>query len=187
MHDRQREADRQVQRELVTAARSLEPALHPLNILRGYAVLVLESAAQPHDRRHLIFGNADTSAVQIGRTVDAAIFANIDSRMAESPEEECRHSDVGRDPPRQPDQIRAETDFGNFEFAVKVGALEALFDRHGEVIDVATFEADSAVDQRANAIVIPRGNSQRQPAHRVFLCPANLTHARGSPRPSPGT
>ena len=75
--------------------------------------------------------------------------------------------DVGRDPARQRDQIGAETDLGNFELAMKVGALEALFDRHRDVIDVATFEADAPVDQRTHAVVIPRGNGHRQPAHRI--------------------
>ena len=164
--DAERKARRQVERKLLPAAGIFQPALDPVHVLRGDPILVLKKAAKPHHRRHLVFRHADALALEIGRPCDAAVGADIDRRVAEHPRQEGRHRDVGRHAARQRDQVGAEADLGHLELAVEIGALEALLHRHGEVVDVAAFDADAAVHQRPHAVVVPGRDGDRQPAHR---------------------
>ncbi len=61
--------------------------------------------------------------------------------------------------------MRAEADFGDFEFAVEEGPFEALLDRHGEVVDVATLDLHAAVGQGPHPVVVPGSNGDGQAGH----------------------
>jgi hypothetical protein len=161
----ERKPGRQIERKLVAPPRIGEPGLDPIDVLGGDAVLVLEIAAEPHHRRHLIFRHADALAAQVGGSCDAAIGADVDGRVAEHARQEDRDRHVGRGAARQRDQVGAEADLGDIELAMEVGALEALLHRDGQVVDVAPFNAHAPVGQRAHAVVVPGRDGDRQPAH----------------------
>ena len=158
---RQRKAVRQVQGKLVATSGDFQAALNPLHVLDRDAVFVAQEPPEPHDGGHLIFGDADALSTQVLRTVDAAVGADIDRRVAEHPRQEHRDRYIGRDPARQRDQIRTEPDFGDLELAMKEGAFEAFLDRHGEMIDGAALDRHPPVLQRARAIVVPGRDRQR--------------------------
>ena len=161
----ERKPRRQVERKLLAAAGIFQPALHPGQVFGGDAELVLQIAAEPQHRRHLILRHADALALEIGRARNAAVAADIDRRMPEHARQERRHRHIGRRAARQRDQVGGESDLGHLELAVEIGALETLLDRHGDVIDVAAFDAHPAIDQRPHAVVIPGRNGDRQAAH----------------------
>ena len=48
---------------------------------------------------------------------------------------------------------------------MELGALEALFDGPGDVIDVAAFDRHAPVGERAHAVVVPAGERQGQAGH----------------------
>ena len=60
------------------------------------AVVVLQDAADPHRRGHLVLGHADALADQVLRLADAALRRDEDARMAEEARREHRDRDERR-------------------------------------------------------------------------------------------
>jgi len=75
--------------------------------------------------------------------------------MPEHARQKRRHRDIGRDAARQRDQVGAETDLGDLELAMEVGALEAFLHRHRQVVDVTAFNTHAPIGERAHTIVVP--------------------------------
>ena len=154
-----------IERKLVVAAESLEPALHPFDVARRDGEFVAQEAAHPHRGRHLILGDADALLPKVCRAVNSPIGPDVDCGMAKHARQECRDGRISSNAARQGDQIGAEADLRDLEFPVQECPLQDLLHRHGDVVDVAAFDPEAAVGQRSHAIIVPRRYRDRQPAH----------------------
>src|ERR1700730_7592169 len=121
--------------------------------------------ADPHCRRHLILRHPDAFTAQLLWPLDAAIVADIDRRVTEGARQKSGDGDVRRPAARQGDQIRAKADLRHLELAMEKSPLKALFHRHGKIVDVASFDAHTPVEDGAHAIIVPGSNGDRKTAH----------------------
>ncbi len=74
---------RQVELELLAAARLLLAAGAVGDAVDGHAVVLGEDAADPHRRRHLVLGRPDALADQVLRLADAGVRVDVDATNGE--------------------------------------------------------------------------------------------------------
>ena len=160
---------RQVELDLLVAPRLLDAAGEVLDARRIDAVLVLQDAADPDRRRHLVFGHADALAGEV-----------LGSRMplfAETKMHEWRKIRDGKTgiamngaivaPQRH--RVRRQRHLGHVEFAVPQHAEERLLDVELEILEVDAVGPHAAVGERARAVVVPAGQREAQARHGRFL------------------
>ena len=146
-----------------------EPAVAPLHLGGANAVLVLQNAADPYRRGHLVFGNADHLAAQVLRALDAAVGSDIDRRVTEQPRRKHRDADIRASALRHQVHRVRQRQFGDVELLVAEGAVERFLRRHRTADRLAAIDADRPVEDRACPVVIDAGDADCQFRHSLSL------------------
>ena len=102
----------------------LEPAPAPFDVGGLYPVFVLQDAPDPDIGGDLVFRQPDGLALEVPRSCDAAVGADVDAAVPEQPGHECRDRDVMRVAARGGHEVARERDFADVELAELEGAVE---------------------------------------------------------------
>jgi hypothetical protein len=148
---------RQVEADLLDPPRLLVAAAHPGDVGGRDTVLLLQDGARPHVRGQLVFRHADALALEIRGRADA-VGADIDRGMAEGARGKDRHADIGAIALGRLDGEAAERQLADVEIGVAEGAEEDLLGLESHEDRLHAVDPDSAVDQRANPVIVADGD-----------------------------
>lgn len=160
---------RQVELQLLVAPRLLLAAGVIAHRIDRHAVLVLQDAADPGRRGHLVLGTADLPADQVLRRADACRSIHIYAAMTKHARREHRDRDKRPLGPRERNRVGRERHLGDVELAVAQHAKEGLLDRQVAADQVDSVGLHAAVEERLGAIVVPAGERQFQLGQGPFL------------------
>jgi hypothetical protein len=159
---------RQLDRDLLRAARLVDAAAHPGDVRWLDAVVILEDAARPDVGRQLVLGEADAFALQVGGRLDA-VAADVDRGVPERPRYERWHADVGAGALRRLHRMARQRQLADVELGVAEGAEEDLLRRQRHVDWIDPVDLDGAVDQGPGAVIVANGHGKIEFGHAGCL------------------
>src|SRR5581483_3285660 len=163
---------RQAQGDLLAAARMLLAAGQPVQVGRAHPVIVLQDAAQPDRRRHLVLGDADALALQVLRALDAGRHVDVRGRVPKGARGEDRNGDEGEVAARPAGHVAAERHLGHVELLVDEHAPEDLLrPLEGDDGEVDALGPYGAVAERRDTVVVAARQVERELSHPLTFSP----------------
>ena len=146
----------------LAATRLSQAAPAPADIGGLNAVIVLEDAAHPGHRRHLVFRRADDLALEVLGLLDPRTGVDENPRMAELAAGKDRDADIGALAlGGQRYEVR-KGQLGDVEFLVVERPVEHLLGLELEHGGPAAFDGGAAVDERPGSVGIANGDGDVQ-------------------------
>ncbi len=144
-----------------------QPALHPVQVRGLHPELVGEQGSRPDVGGQLVLGDADPLALQVLGPGDAAVGADVDGGVAESPRGEHRNADVRAVAARRSQRKGRQRQLADVERLLAEGAEEDLLRLQVHEDRRAAVDPHAPLRQRPHPVVIPDRNGELQ-AHRIM-------------------
>ncbi len=153
-------AVRQVESGLLDPPGLLLAALHPPDVRRVDAVVVEQDGPGPDIGGELVLGDADPAALQVLGAFDPLVGADVDGGVAEGPRREHRHAHIGAVARGGPEHEGGQGQFADVEGLLAEGAEEHLLRLQMHEHRRAPVDADPAVGERLDAVVVADGDGE---------------------------
>ena len=158
-------AFRQLEIDVWNLAAFLKAAIPPTHIGGLYTILILQNATDPKCRRHLVFRDANDFTLQVFWLVDTLVRADINRRVTEHAREKGRDADIRTPVLGHLVHITRHREFGDIEFLELKSPVKCLLWRHRCRYDVAAGHPHFPLEDRARAVVIDTGQTERKTGH----------------------
>src|SRR5262245_8893494 len=151
---------RKVEFDAFFPARIRLSAEKPFHILRSYAVVIAEKAANPDPCCHRIFRRPDFFAFEVFGLLNSRVNVVVDGRMSEVSRWKYRNTYEGGVALTDHGDMGGKRHFRDVEFLVVSHSPKNLFGLHCNVIESNPLRFDRAVLQWFGAVVVAASNGQ---------------------------